>query len=350
VQLLEGKNGVMPRRRVIVVKGIKGFYKGMICKGDNCGVPYEKQYAENTEYAEDVKPKCCQSGMHFVENPLDVFGYYNPGDSEYAEVEAIGDIARQDDDSKISTNKLKVGLKIDLKGVIKAGIDFIFEKTKSSSDTTATTGYGANAATTGDGANAATTGDGANAATTGYRANAATTGDGANAATTGYRANAATTGYGANAATTGDRANAATTGDRANAATTGYRANAATTGDGANAATTGYGANTATTGYGANAATTGDRANAATTGYGANAATTGYRANAATTGENTIAAAIGIDSMAKSSIGSWIVCAEWKVIDGKYTPVCVKAVKVDGDAIKADTYYKLKNGEFVVAQ
>jgi hypothetical protein len=282
------------------VKGIKGFNKGLICNKFNCS----KQYAENTEYEENVKPECCQQGMHFVENPLDVFAYYPIGDSEYAKVEAMGDIARHNDDSKIATNKLKIGLKVDLKGIIEAGVDFIFKKTKSSPDTTATTGECANAATTGNGANAATTGEYANAATTGEYANAATTGEYANAATTGNGANAATTGYRANAATTGEYANAATTGEYANAATTGEYANAATTGNGA---------------------------------------------NAATTGKNTIAAAIGIYSRAKSALGNWIVVAEWRVISNQYTPVCVKAAKVDGTAIKADTYYKLENGEFMEA-
>jgi hypothetical protein len=37
------------------------------------------------------------------------------------------------------------------------------------------------------------------------------------------------------------------------------------------------------------------------------------------------------------------VLADWK--EGK--PVCVKAVQVDGEKIKAGTYYKLENGKFV---
>ena len=38
---------------------------------------------------------------------------------------------------------------------------------------------------------------------------------------------------------------------------------------------------------------------------------------------------------------------EWKKIDGKMTPVCVKAVQVDGEVIKEDTWYKLEDGEIV---
>ena len=42
-----------------------------------------------------------------------------------------------------------------------------------------------------------------------------------------------------------------------------------------------------------------------------------------------------------------IVLTEWDWVDGNYTPVCVMAEIVDGERIKADTWYTLKNGEFV---
>ena len=31
---------------------------------------------------------------------------------------------------------------------------------------------------------------------------------------------------------------------------------------------------------------------------------------------------------------------------GRYVPICVKTERVDGEKIKDDTYYTLKNGEF----
>lgn len=41
--------------------------------------------------------------------------------------------------------------------------------------------------------------------------------------------------------------------------------------------------------------------------------------------------------------------AEWVKDEekGRYVPVCVKTERVDGEKIKEDTYYTLKNGEFV---
>ena len=55
----------------------------------------------------------------------------------------------------------------------------------------------------------------------------------------------------------------------------------------------------------------------------------------------------GQQKQGKSKKGSWITLAEWEWINDVYTPVCVKTEKVDGDRIKEDTFYMLKNGEFV---
>ena len=54
----------------------------------------------------------------------------------------------------------------------------------------------------------------------------------------------------------------------------------------------------------------------------------------------------GFDSKAKAAIGSWITLAEWERIEGVWKPICVKTEQVDGEHIKADTYYKLINGKF----
>ena len=51
--------------------------------------------------------------------------------------------------------------------------------------------------------------------------------------------------------------------------------------------------------------------------------------------------------MIKAKKGCWIVLSEWGMVDNQYTPVCVKAVQVDGETVKEDTWYNLKNGELV---
>ena len=107
------------------VKGYKAFNKGMICKG--------KQYEENATYEENGNEICEAGVMHFCENPFDVLNYYplvdeNGGISDFADVEAIGDIYKEKD--KTATNKLHIGAKLGLKGFIKACVDFTIEKVR----------------------------------------------------------------------------------------------------------------------------------------------------------------------------------------------------------------------------
>ena len=64
-------------------------------------------------------------------------------------------------------------------------------------------------------------------------------------------------------------------------------------------------------------------------------------------GVRSVAACVGSDGAIKGGKGCWIVLAEWKFLEGGYTPVCVKAAQIDGETLKEDTFYRLKNGEFV---
>ena len=52
-------------------------------------------------------------------------------------------------------------------------------------------------------------------------------------------------------------------------------------------------------------------------------------------------------SRAKAGLHSVITLTEWGWRSDKYVPISVKAEIVDGDRIKADTWYTVKNGEFV---
>ena len=56
----------------------------------------------------------------------------------------------------------------------------------------------------------------------------------------------------------------------------------------------------------------------------------------------------GNDSIVRAKVGSWITLAEWEYNEKKkrYVPVCVKTEFVDGERIKADTFYTLDGGEF----
>ena len=72
----------------------------------------------------------------------------------------------------------------------------------------------------------------------------------------------------------------------------------------------------------------------------------GYYAQIGSSGQDSVIMCAGHDSKAKAAIGSWITLAEWKRIEDVWKPICVKTEQVDGKRIKADTYYKLIDGEF----
>ena len=102
------------------------------------------------------------------------------------------------------------------------------------------------------------------------------------------------------------------------------------------------------TGYRSAATNTGYRSAATNTGYRSAATNTGYRSAAEVTGKESIAIVTGKDSKAKGVIGCWIVLTERGEWDGNVYPIKeVKAVRVDGEIIKPDTYYKLINGEII---
>lgn len=94
----------------------------------------------------------------------------------------------------------------------------------------------------------------------------------------------------------------------------------------------------------ANAVTSGNWANAATSGDGANAATSGDEANAVTSGQNCISAALGRFSAAKAAKGSWIVLVGY---DGDGNIATVQAAQIDGEVLKPDTWYTMKNGQMI---
>ena len=100
----------------------------------------------------------------------------------------------------------------------------------------------------------------------------------------------------------------------------------------------------ATSKYKSTAATSGDYSSAATLGYYSTAATSGDKSTAVVEGKESIALAGGYKSMAKGALGCWLVLAER---DDENHILGVKAIKVDGGRIKADTFYMLKDGEVV---
>ena len=92
----------------------------------------------------------------------------------------------------------------------------------------------------------------------------------------------------------------------------------------------------------------GDSAQIGSSGNSAQIGSSGNCAKINSTGEDAVIMCAGRRSKAKGKKGSWITLAEWVKDEekGRYVPICVKTERVDGEKIKEDTYYTLKNGEF----
>lgn len=96
------------------------------------------------------------------------------------------------------------------------------------------------------------------------------------------------------------------------------------------------------------ATTTGNRSAATNTGDYSAATNTGNRSAATVTGQDSVAVATGYEGKAKACIGSAICVVERGKWNGKTYPLIgIKSAIIDGEILKADTFYTLKNGEFI---
>ena len=162
------------------IVGYKGFRKDMTCR--------DFQYKEGETYEMESKPSCCNRGFHFCENPVDCLGYYDPNNSVYHKVEALGDLDKErgQKDTKVATNKIKIGARLSFKEMVDLSIDFTYKHCKkggkgsnkrSNNSVASNTGYSSVASNTGYSSVASNTGDRSVASNTGYRSVASNTGD-----------------------------------------------------------------------------------------------------------------------------------------------------------------------------
>jgi hypothetical protein len=321
-------------RKIKKMKSYKGFNKDMTCR--------DFQYEEGKEY-EETAAEVCETGFHSCEYPLDCFRYYDPAHSVYHEVEADGEIDKADDDTKLASTKLKIGAELSIAGLVKASIEYTIKRTKKEAG--AAEYCGASSATGNCGASSATGNYGASSATGYYGASSAT----------GY--------YGASSAT-GYRGASSATGNCGASSATGYRGASSATGNcGASSATGNYGASSAT-GYRGASSATGYRGASSATGYCGASSATGYRGASSADNATAVAIAWGACSKAKGVIGSYLVFADWEYngnaddddfekadagIDS-WTFKGAKMIRVDGETIKENTWYTIRNGEVLEAQ
>ena len=272
------------------MKGYKAFGKGMVCRG--------KQYEENKIFEED-EAKVCQKGMHFCKRPLDVLDYYPLVDedgnmTEFAEVEAL-DNPVTDDNEKYCSKKLKIGAKISFVKLVQAEINFENEKTGETKTKT-------------------------------------TSKNNARIGSSGNWEQIGSSGYSAHIGSSGDWARIGSSGNSAQIVSSGDWAQIGSSGNSARIGSSGYSAQIGSSGDSARIGSSGDSA------------------QIGSSGKNCVICCAGNGCKAKGKIGSWITLSEWDCVNGERTPICVKTEKIDGERIKEDTFYMLKNGEFVEVQ
>ena len=231
-----------------VIVGVKGFDLNLKCR--------DYQFEVGKTHKEK-SAKCCKSGFHFCENPLDVFGYYPPGESRFCIVEGSGDIDREGDDSKVSCTELKVVREIQPFEFADLAKEYILKNVTDEKSNT------------------------------GNYSSSSNTGNYSSSSNTGYKSSSSNTGYKSSSSNTGDQSSSSNTGDQSSSSNT------------------------------------------------------GNYSSSSVSGSESVAIVTGYQGKAKGALGCWIVLternSEMEILD-------IRAVKVDGDSIKADTYYQLLCG------
>ncbi|HGK8894315.1 TPA: hypothetical protein ACKAEK_004630 [Pseudomonas aeruginosa] len=326
-----------------VVTAYKGFKQDLTCRG--------YQFEIGGTYKHEGEVEACASGFHSCEYPLDVFGYYAPGESRFAIVKASGQLSRHDDDSKIASATLVVEAEISMPTMISRAIDWIMARLDSSveqtvvGDTASNTGYYSAASNTGDYSAASNTGNRSAASNTGDYSAASNTGNRSAASNTGDYSAASNTGYQSAASNTGDYSAASNTGYQSAASNTGCQSAASNTGDYSAASNTGYYSAASNTGNRSAASNTGNYSAASNTGNRSAASNTGYQSAAEVSGKESVAASLGIEGRARASAGSAIVLCHR---DGWGRLIHIRASKVGENGVEPDTWYQLNaEGEFV---
>ena len=293
----------MEEKKIIAYKG---FDKDLKCS--------DFQYEVGKEYEMDGDIKYCKRVFHACESPLEVFDHYDMFTSRFAKVEQSGEIDKEENSTKVCSSKIKVKAELKLADIINLGIEWIKEVTSPTKvkkdDKNDNGGYYAKIGSSGDYAKIGSSG---------YYAKIGSTGD---------YAKIGSSGYAAKIGSTGDYAKIGSSGDYAKIGSSGDYAKIGSTGDTAQIGSSGYAAQIGSTGDYAKIGSSGDAA------------------KIGSTGEHSVVMAAGHNSIAKAKIGSWITLAEWEYNDGVWVPICVKTEQVDGERVKADTFYKLIDGEF----
>ncbi|EDT9765559.1 hypothetical protein BAT00_003298 [Salmonella enterica subsp. enterica serovar Falkensee] len=188
----------------------KGFNKDLKCR--------DFQFEIGKTFHHDGKVEACGSGFHACEFPFDVFSYYSPADSRFAETISFGITDREEyGDTKIASASITIKAELTLPQFIQRGIEWIWSKIDKSLEQQIMCG---------DWSAATNTGNRSAATNTGNRSAATNTGDWSAATNTGNRSAATNTGDWSAATNTGNRSAAEVSGSQSVAAAFGIEGKA----------------------------------------------------------------------------------------------------------------------------
>ena len=268
------------------MKVYKATDKDMKCRG------FQYELGKTAEVEGVIE--LCEKGLHACEMPLDVLGYYAPGDgSRYfeAELEDVSDEKRSDDTKRVG-KKLTLSAEIGIPGLVKTQVEYV----------KAQCGF-----------------DNAIKKANDEKKNHAT----------GERGAASATGEMGAASATGESGAASATGWRGAASATGWRGAASATGESGAASATGW------------------RGAASATGERGAASATGWSGAASATGKGCVAMTTGFYGRVMGGRGNAIVCVERKNNGGIAT---ILSGIVDGETLKPGVWYTVKNGQWLEVQ
>lgn len=283
-----------------VIKSYKGFDSSLSCR--------DFQYEVGKEYEMDGRIECCERGFHACESPLEVFDHYDMLKSRFAEVEQSGAIDREEGSTKVCSSRIKIKAELKLADIINIGVEWLKDitspsKVKTDSSLIDNGEREKQIGSSGDYAKIGSSGDSAQIGSSGYSAQIGSSGDSVKIGSSG------------NSVKIGSSGNCAQIGSLGNFAQIG---------------------------------SSGDFAKIGSFGDFAQISSSGDYAKINSTGSDSVIMCAGCKTLAKAKIGSWITLSEWVYSEGKgrYVPICVKTEFVDGENIKADTYYQLIDGVF----
>ncbi|WP_407545371.1 hypothetical protein [Acinetobacter baumannii] len=290
--MTKSKKNEAANKAVETITSYKGFDKNLQCRGF--------QYEIGKTFEHKGKVEACGSGFHACEYPLDVFGYYAPGElNRFAVVEQSGDLSRGDDDTKVASKSITIKAEVDIPFLVKAAIEYTTSRCEPIKEDSP----------------AFTDKDHGQAVATGYNSASSATG---------YNSASSATGYNSASSATGDNSASSATGDNSASSATGDNSASSATGDKSASSATGNWAASLTTGHYSESQIKDQKDDQ----YG-------------------VAISIGYEGKAKASEGSAIVLTH-RNSDGEI--LHIRASKVGENGVKADTWYQLDaNGQFVEA-